>query len=120
MGNIAPRNGSKLCTGCVGLRLFRCKAMKDFDLLFPVIEEILDLFDKINNFTDVNVRICCGSSHLAEKFNMSTTKEEMNRFRLLVDELGLYEMVLKPENFPEEVDNSIYDEVFKGDRVHSS
>ncbi|KAI3875185.1 hypothetical protein MKX03_032989 [Papaver bracteatum] len=119
MGNIAPWNGSKLCTGCVGLRLFRCKSVKDFDLLFPVIEEILDLFHKINNFTDVNVRICYGSGHLAKIFSTSTNEKEMNRFGLLVDKLELYEMVLQPDKFPEEVDNSIYDEVFRGDRVHS-
>ncbi|KAI3875184.1 hypothetical protein MKX03_032988, partial [Papaver bracteatum] len=121
MGKAARWDGSKRCTGCVGLRLF-ARGMDDFDILFPIIKDILDLLYKINryHFRDlIEVTTCCGSGHFAKYFSTSTTEEELNRFGLLVDDLLFYEMVLKPDKFPEEVDDSIYDEVFKGDRVHA-
>ncbi|KAI3940286.1 hypothetical protein MKW92_052651, partial [Papaver armeniacum] len=104
-GKIGRWNGPKLCTFCAGILLYGDRVMEDFDLLFPLISDILDLFYKLNKFTSVNVRVCCGSDHLAEYFVMSPTKE--------------YEMVMKPNEIPEEVVDSIYDEVFMRDRVHS-
>ncbi|KAI3940282.1 hypothetical protein MKW92_052647, partial [Papaver armeniacum] len=121
MGEVGRWNGHKLCTACAGLLLYGHRVMEDdFNLLFPVISDILDLFYKVNNFKTVNVRPCSGSDHLARYFSISTTQKKIDWFGLLVDEFELYEMVMKPNEIPEEVVDTVYDEVFTGDRVHSS
>ncbi|KAI3894750.1 hypothetical protein MKW92_010077, partial [Papaver armeniacum] len=88
---------------CAGLHLFGYRVMQNFDLLIPVIKEISDLFPKINTSTDVKVTNCCGSGHLAKWFSTSTTEDVKNQFGLLVDELGLYEMAMKPDIFPQDI-----------------
>ncbi|KAI3842215.1 hypothetical protein MKW98_026005 [Papaver atlanticum] len=104
------------CNACVLHDLYH--QMEDFDLLYPVIDAILTLFSKLNHFRNVSPSKCSASNHLAKLYGMPTT-EEMNLFRLLDDKQELYEMVMKPDKFPKELDDILYDEVFKGDRIHS-
>ncbi|KAI3839883.1 hypothetical protein MKW92_022757, partial [Papaver armeniacum] len=105
-----------VCQACEGLYLYRhFKSGEDFETLYPIIKEILELRRKLGRFVRVSPNLSQASVYLGKCIGTLTT-EEVKQFQLLDDEYEVYEMVMKPEKFTEELKDILYDDCFKGYR----
>ncbi|KAI3939010.1 hypothetical protein MKW92_005199, partial [Papaver armeniacum] len=113
-------NSSSVCLACLGLHLFKhyiITEAEDFHLLYTVIKEILELRNKFDRYVNVVQNLSQASIYLGKCYGTPTT-EELKLFRLLDGEQQLYEMVIKPDKFPKELEDILYDECFKGYRYY--
>ncbi|KAI3952162.1 hypothetical protein MKW98_005857 [Papaver atlanticum] len=93
---------SRVCVAYQGLYLLEHFIMEDSELLYPVINEILQLRSKLSPYVSFSENLSQASAHLGECYGTPTT-EEMKLFQLLDGEYEVYEMVMKPDKFSEEL-----------------
>ncbi|KAI3885424.1 hypothetical protein MKX03_036316 [Papaver bracteatum] len=108
---------SCICLACEGLHLLKHFSTEDSEVLYPVINKILQLRHKLGPNIRVSKNLSQASTLLGKCYGTPTT-EEMKLFQFLDGEYEVYEMVMKPDKFSEEVVDALYDDCFKGYRYY--
>ncbi|MCL7049629.1 hypothetical protein MKW94_001971 [Papaver nudicaule] len=106
---------SHVCLACEGFQLSRHlnTKMEDFEILYPVIKEILELRIKLGRRVGISPNLSVASAYLSEHYGILSIEEMVVK---CYGEHQFHEMVVKPTNFPEKLEDILYDDCFKGYR----